>query len=75
MQREELKALYSGGMVNGVNKNGGNKTFYNEKEAYVLMKKIPMFPRQAYKSKKCLGIKSVMNFNLSQAKKEYPNEF
>lgn len=24
MQREELKALYSGGMVNGVNKNGGN---------------------------------------------------
>ena len=48
---------------------------HKENEAYALLKKIPMFPRQAYKSKKCLGIKSVMNFNLSQAKKEYPNEF
>ena len=74
--REELDVEYSEeDMIVSLNKVNQLLASHNEKEAYVLMKKIPMFSRQAYKSKKCLGIKSVMNFNLSQAKKEYPNEF
>ena len=36
---------------------------------------IPVPPRLAYAWKLCGGLKEVIDFNLSQAKKEYPDEF
>ena len=40
-----------------------------------LMQLIPLEPRFAYLWKLCGGFKEVMNFNLSEAKKEYPKDF
>ena len=48
---------------------------HKEKEAYALMKQIPLQPRLDLKLKKTEGLKEVMYFNLSLAKKEFPNEF
>ena len=44
-------------------------------EAEELMGIIPVPPRLAYAWKLCGGLKEVIDFNLSQAKKEYPDEF
>ena len=44
-------------------------------EANSLMGIIPVHPRLAYAWKLGLGLKEVMNLNLSLAKKEYPDEF
>ena len=44
-------------------------------EAYALLKKIPLQARLVFKLKKTEGLKEVMNFNLSLAKKEFPGEF
>ena len=48
---------------------------HKSKEAEKLMSIIPTDPRYAYHIKNTLGIKSVMYLNLSDAKKEFPNEF
>ena len=48
---------------------------HKNKEAEDLMSVIPTDPRYAYQIKHTLGIKSVMYLNLSDAKKEFPNEF
>ena len=44
-------------------------------EANSLMGIIPVHPRLAYAWKLCGGFKEVKDFNLSEAKKEYPEEF
>ena len=48
---------------------------HKENEAYALLKKIPLQARLVFKLKKTEGLKEVMNFNLSLAKKEFPGEF
>ena len=47
----------------------------NDKEAEDLMLAIPLEPYYAYQLKLGLGIKRVMFYNLSFAKKEFPGEF
>ena len=47
----------------------------NDKEAEDLMLAIPLEPYYAYQLKLGLGIKRVMFYNLSLAKKEFPGEF
>ena len=44
-------------------------------EANSLMGIIPVHPRLAYAWKLCGGFKEVKDFNLSEAKKEYPEDF
>ena len=46
-----------------------------DKEAEELMLAIPLEPFYAYQLKLGLGIKRVMFYNLSLAKKEFPDEF
>ena len=48
---------------------------HKDHEAFPLMKKIPFQPRLAYVLKLGMGLKEVMFYNLSEAKREYPNEF
>ena len=45
------------------------------KEADRLALTVPIEARLAYFWKKCGGLKEVMYLNLSEAKKEFPNEF
>ena len=46
-----------------------------EKDANCIYKLIPLGANCAYFIKKCHGLDAVSHFNLSEAKKEYPNEF
>ena len=50
-------------------------TNHKEKEAQDLMAIIPVDSRLAYFWKKGLGLKEVMYLNLSEAKRDFPNEF
>ena len=74
--REELDVEMSvEEMSNAYDKVDELLDHHKDNEAFLLMKKIPFQPRLAYALKRGMGLKEVMTYNLSLAKKEYPNEF
>ena len=74
--REELDVEMSEDeMSNAYDKVDELLDHHKDNEAFLLMKKIPFQPRLAYALKLGMGLKEVMTYNLSLAKKEYPNEF
>lgn len=68
MSKEDIQEIYK--MTDYL-----SRETHHENEIFYLLKKIPLPAQYAYYLKLTKGLKFLKDYNLSLAKKEYPNEF